>query len=293
MERDTLLAQIQTAEFIKSGGWIRPSEPLELSGGVRWTPDYCNGEGVMAILLGGELPAFMRKRLLAAHAANMAVLCLVDQAALGSAEVLEVLAAVCAEVSLVSDDGITDPLALLKFLATNECAVDADTRRRLVEFGIAACRSAATNDRKGKTLEWLLHFMFSQVQDFRVIKCNYRTATEELDVAIQLSAINPQRCWADMSKPILVAEAKNWTSKVGQEIVSKLNTIISVKRGACKIGFVVAMAGFTSDARDQVLKLATEDRVFVLMDQQALERWGYAQDFDAELNAIVVEAILD
>lgn len=293
LEREVLLQRLEASGFFSSGGWVKPVGPLDL-GTTKWTPEYVGANAVMTLVLGPSVPLFLQKRIKAAKASGFDVVCVLDWSALVSDEALLLLSAVGAKVILIKDDlSFTAPLPLLKFLGVEELAIQPETRKKLVVDGISACLAATSNDQKGKTLEHLLHFMFSQVQDFKVRDCNYRTATEELDVVVQLSGFNPSRCWAMLGAPILLAEAKNRAAKSSQGDVSKFNTILSVKRGACKIGFIVALAGFTSDARDQVLKLASEDRTFVLLDKAALEQWGAADDFDEELNKLVIDAMLD
>ncbi|MFP7721792.1 restriction endonuclease [Lysobacter sp. A3-1-A15] len=292
-ERDGLLAAIERSDFFLEEGWSKPTRALDL-GGVRWSPDYVNGSAALAIVVGNKVPSFLERRLRAAKIAGARLLCVVDWTALSSREALLLLSEVGAEVALIDDAlAISPPLPLLKFLGVEEFAVDPDVRKELIRHGIEACLSASTSDLKGKTLEWLLHFMFSQVQDFRVRSCNYKTASEELDVVVQLTTIDGRRCWAHMSAPFLVVEAKNRSDKASQEVVSKLNTVISVKRGACKIGIIVSLSGFTSGASTQVLKLAASDRIFVLIDKKKLERWGFSDDYDGVLDDIVSEAVLD
>lgn len=293
LERDQLLAAIEGADFFGAEGWVKPKNALELDG-ERWAPEYVRNGAALAVVVGPMVPSFLQRRLRAAKRSGIRLVCAVDWTAISAKQTLLLLSEVHAEVALIHNDLSVDlPLPLLKFLGSEEFAVDSEVRKQLVKNGLDACQSADTSDLKGKTLEWLLHFMFSQIQDFRVRSCNYRTASEELDVVIQLTAIDARRCWAHMSAPFLVAEAKNRKDKASQEAVSKLNTIISLKRGACKIGFVVSLSGFTSDARTQVLKLAGSDRVFVLIDKEKLEAWGSADDYDGVLNDIVSEAILD
>ena len=293
IDRDDLLGKLEAADFFAKEGWAKPDAPLDF-GAIRWSPSFVKPDSAMALILGPEVPGFLQKRLVAAHAAGIELLCVVDLAALSSSQALTLLSDVNARVCLIQENLLpSEPLALLKLLGSEEFAVEAGIRRNLIRNGLLACRAATTNDLKGKTLEWLLHFMFSQVRDFRVRSCNYRTASEELDVVVQLTNLDPVRCWAHLGAPFLIAEAKNRKEKAGQEVVSKLNTIISVKRGTCKIGFVVSLSGFTSDAHTQVLKLAAVDRTFVLLDEVALERWAASDDYDRELNDIVAEAMLN
>ena len=291
VERDELLASVEATGFFVSENWRRPSAPISV-GAEKWTPDFVGDKGALCIVTGIIIPGFLGKRMRSAKAAGVAILCVVSLEAIATPAVVKFLSEVDARVVLISEGVVGSPSPLLKLLGEEELAIDPGTRSQLIRDGLAACKAATTKDQKGKRLEWLLHFMFSQVKDFRVKQCNYRTATEELDVVVQLSNHDPSKCWASRG-PIILCEAKNQVAKASQGIVSKFNTIMAVKRGACKIGFVVSLSGFTSDAHKQVLKLAMEDRVIVLMDGDALERWCNADDYDVELNEIVVEAILD
>ena len=293
IDRDDLLERVKAAPFFAEDGWAASTAALDL-GAVRWSPSFVRQGGALTLLLSADIPNFLQRRLEAAHAAGIELLCVVDLAALSSPKTLAFLSDIDARVSLVLEDlSLSPPMALLKFLGSEEFAVEPGVRQHLIRNGLRACKAAATNDLKGKTLEWLLHFMFSQVRDFRVRSCNYRTASEELDVVVQLTNLDPARCWSHLGAPFLIVEAQNRKDKSGQEVVSKLNTIISVKRGTCKVGFVVSLSGFTSDAHTQVLKLAATDRTFVLLDEAALERWAVSDDYDRELNDIVAEAMLN
>lgn len=291
-DRDEMLRRLRGEEFFFKDGWTQPLRPVSL-GGLSWTPDFISGNRVLVLIVGGQVPNFMKKRLLAASDRELSIVCAIDIVALSSAETIKLLSSIDADVSLLTDKGFSVPLPLLKFLGVEQMAVAADIRRDLIHQGIERCQQAATNSAKGKTLEWLLHFMFSQVAGFRVRECNYRTASEELDVVIQLTTLDGARCWSHMNAPFLVAEAKNRKEKSGQEVISKLNTIISLKRGTCKVGFVISLSGFTSDARIQVLKLASQDRIFVLMDIDVIRRWACSNDYDQELDDIVSEAALN
>lgn len=291
-DRDEILQCLGSERFLKDGGWTKPDQPLTLEG-VSWTPEFVKGDAALVLLMGDQTPRFLRKRLLAARKGGITLVCAVDSIALSSSETIRLLSQIDASISLFTNRSFSEPQPLLKFLGAEQIAINADIRQELIDRGLQECGLAATNDKKGRTLEWLLHFMFSQINGFRVRECNYRTASEELDVVIQLTTLDGSRCWSHMNAPFLVAEAKNRQEKSGQEVVSKLNTIISVKRGTCKIGFVVSLSGFSSDARTQVLKLASVDRIFVLMDMDTLRRWASASDYDGELDDIVSEAALN
>lgn len=289
MERDTVLAALRAEQL---AAWSNPASPVSL-GAVNWTPDFVLGSNVAALVLNGEIPSFLRRRLEAASESGLQVCCVCDLASITAPGNLEFLSKINAQVLRLGDDASSKIfLPLLKFLGVEQIPVEAAVRSALVRDGLAACAAASTNDLKGKTLEWLLHFMLSQVADFRIVACNYRTSTEELDAVVQLRTFDPRRCWAHWRAPIIVFEAKNRKQRQGQEVVSKLNTIMETKHGNCRLGFIVSLSGFTSDAHDQVLKLAMKEQNFVLLNGADLQRWADQSDFEEALNEIVLKAML-
>lgn len=289
MDRDALLTALHAQQM---SDWSNPSSPLDLTG-VSWTPDFVRESEVATLVLNGEIPAYLRRRLQAASAHGFQIRCICDLTSITAHGNLEFFSGINAHVMLLSEDASSSVfLPLLKFLGVEQIPVESEVRSRLVRDGLNACATAKTNELKGKTLEWLLHFMLSQVSDFKVVACNYRTTTEELDVVVQLRSFDPRRCWAHWRAPIIIFEAKNRKEKQGQEVVSKLNTIMETKHGNCRLGFIVSLSGFTSDARDQVLKLALKEQNFVLLDRGDLQEWANASDFEEALNALVVKAIL-
>ena len=294
IERDELLKLVEAQGFFVSEGWRRSTVPLDLGGGLRWTPEFHHAHAAMVVLVGPTVPAFLVKRMRAAYASGLQIQALVDYEAINSSSVLRLLSEVDARICLITGEAsISSPLSLLKFLGEQEIGVQPDVRRELIQQGLTACKTATSNEMKGKRLEWLLHFMFSQISDFRVKKCNYLTASEELDIVVQVRAIDARRYWAHVGSPFLIGEAKNRAAKADQGVVSKLFGIIHVKRKACKIGVIVSLSGFTSAARTQVLKLSAEDCVFVLIDEPTLQRWATAADYDEELSEIISEAALE
>lgn len=292
-DRDKLLVKIREAPFFSQNGWSEPDSPVDFET-TSWLPSFVNNESAMAVIGDDEIRLFLRKRITAAHQSGMVVTCVVDMGPLASPESLEFLSSVDAQIVFVDEDSnISEPTPLLKALGQLELGVDSSARRTLIADGLERCATADTNDLKGKRLEWLLHFMFSQISDFRVVQCNYRTSTEEIDGVVRLSSISPARSWALLGAPHILIEAKNKKDRAGQEVVSKLNTIVQTKRGTCRIGVIVSLAGFTSPAKNQVLKLATEDRTFVLLSRHELEIWSSAADYDQALDDFVSAAMLD
>lgn len=291
--REELQAGLKARPFFSEAGWSEPETACKF-GDVSWRPDFVNDSGVMCVLTGETIPPYLRKRLEAAFKEGKSVTCVADLDVLTDSLSIELLARVDAHVSYVGVDGEPQtPKRLLKVLGEEEVPVAPEVRSKVVHSGLASCESAESSNDKGRRLEELIHFMFSQVSDFRVLRCNYRTLTEELDCVVQIRCVTLQRCWSNLAAPHILIEGKNREQKTGQESVSKLQGIMHGKRQTCRIGFLVSLSGFTSNARNQVLRFATDEKIFVLLDSQNLKDWAEADNYDDALEAYVTSAILD
>lgn len=289
MDRKNLISELKSDRM---RSWDIPSSPIKFES-IAWTPDFISEKNIAVLTIGNEVQPFLQKRIIAAKEAGYTIHCICSLSVLSEAENLIFFSDVDAKIILNEQSASSlEFLPLLKALAIEQIAVDRDARSRLVSNGLQKCLVATTNDEKGKSLEWLLHFMFSQVRDFRVVSCNYHTTNEELDVLIQLRAINPEYSWSHKSAPLIIVEAKNRKERQGQEIVSKLHTIIQTKSGNCKIGILVSLSGFTSGASDQRLKLSMSDITFVMMDKDDLQQWADANDYEGSLDTFVRQAML-
>jgi hypothetical protein len=289
MDRNVIIASLRENQL---KDWVIPESPIQLNS-LAWTPDFVSSDSVAVLVLGAEVQPFLQKRMRAAKDAGFLVSCICTLASLSASDNLELFSELDASVLLLDEGAVSSVfLPLLKSLGVEQVGVVPAVRSKLVADGLKRCNEATTTDLKGKTLEWLLHFMFSQVVDFRVISCNYHTTNEELDALIQLRTQNPEHSWAHKSAPYIVVEAKNRKDKQGQEVVSKLHTVIQTKAGNCKIGFLVSLSGFTSGAIDQRLKLAMSDITFVLMDGDDLQEWAGAVDYEDKLDEVVRKAML-
>ena len=292
-ERDEVRRAIAERRDFAKAGWAAPKSPLTY-GSVNWRPDFVRDSGVICLLSGDDIPKYIARRIRAAAGDQYDVTCAATLEILTNNENIELLMEADASIIFVVDNGqIRKSKKLLKVLAEQEITLGSDLRRRLVELGLEYCRLAKSSHEKGKRLEDLTHFLFSQVSDFRVLKCNWKTRNEELDCVIQVRSFSSDRCWAVLGSPYLVVEAKNRAEKTEQETVSKLRSVMDGKRNTCRIGFIISISGFTSGARDQVLRFATEDNIFVLLEPEDILEWSSSEDYEEKLDEITSKAILD
>lgn len=117
-----------------------------------------------------------------------------------------------------------------------------------------------TNDpnRKGKLLEDLFVQLIQIDDNLNLCERNVRTKSEEIDIVVQSSISSP--FWSKVSSPLILLECKNWKDKVGvKEVRDFAGKIENRPRLLCRIGFLIALSGFTSDVEEELVGYRARD----------------------------------
>lgn len=277
----------------KGKHWVKGSE-LDL-GGKRWVPNAVSRDGtqLLYVFLQEDLARFARERLRIASERGITPTLALNLSSLFKPELLELLIQIDANV-IVLDDYVEarrlEPRAALAALADIEVPVPPELRRSLARV-VWHRMGDGTANQKGRRLEALLAFAFSQIQDLKVVERNYRNETEEIDLVLQIDSVSP-RVWQKPGVPFILVEAKNRTDKASQPVVSSLITKLQTKRGTARIAILVSLAGFTEDARMQELRFSSQDLCVAMIDRSNFEKLLLAEDIDAELESLIRHALL-
>lgn len=273
--------------------WSAP--PVLVLGSTSWTPHAVGrGKAVLHVALLSALPRYVVKRLHAAHAEGYKVHVAITTGALYEENWVELLVAVDAQVYVIDD---FDKKARFKrrhvmaAMADLQVPVAPALRARLGDLVLRSL-DVGTAQEKGRRLEALLAFLFSQVSDFRVVLRNHRNKSQEIDLTVQIDNFSG-RVWLTPGKPLILVEAKNRKSKTDQPAFSILVTKIRTKRQAVRIGFLVSTSGFTADLEKESLRYSEADFCIVLIDGDALRQLLLSDDLDRDLERMVIEAMMD
>ena len=156
----------------------------------------------------------------------------------------------------------------------------------------AECERDVSSQSRGRRFEGLLGFLFGQTGGLRVVEHNFRTATEELDLVLQLDSLDGPRCWCHLGKPFVLVEAKFWKDPVDQQVISTFHTKLEGKRNAALLGLVFGRNGFTADAQTQVIRFSLDEYVMALIGPNELREWIDASNPDDHLEKLVRRAWL-
>lgn len=264
--------------------------------GKNWRPHAVSSDGaeVLHVSLHGAIPRFVIDRLQRAAAKGVKGVVALSVATLYQPDVVAELAAIDTEVLVLDDYREERRLTrrhVLAAVADIEVPIDPDRRRQIGEE-IWGRISEGTAHQKGRRLEALLAFLFSQVDDLRVVERNFRGASDEIDLVLQVDN-HSNRAWQKVGVPFILVEAKNRVDKATQQDVSALISKLQTKRGSARFGLMVAVAGFTQDATLQELKFAASHDICVpMIDGDSLARLIAAPDLDEVLEQIVRAALL-
>lgn len=271
--------------------WAAPA--LLTLGSTSWRPSAVgNGQNVLHVALLDTLPSFLVRRFVAAHAAGFRLHVALTTAALYQPAWLRLLSEVDAHVYVVDD---FDKAARYRrrhvLAAVADLQVPVSPTDRAAIGKIALDRiDAGTAQEKGRRLEALLAFLFSQVSDFRVVLRNHRNKSQEIDLTLQIDNFS-RRVWH--GKPLILVEAKNRSTKADQPTFSVLVTKIRTKRQSVKIGILVSTTGFTADLERESLRYSESDLCVVLIGPAELRALFESEDLDDHLERMVIKALMD
>ena len=121
-------------------------------------------------------------------------------------------------------------------------------------------RKTSDPNRKGKLLEKLFIQLIQIDGSFVLYEHNVKTKSEEIDIVIQPGTISP--FWSRVSSPLILLECKNWKDKVrAKDVRDFAGKIENRPRLLCRIGFLIALSGFTKGAREELLGYRARDFV--------------------------------
>lgn len=122
---------------------------------------------------------------------------------------------------------------------------------------------------KGRLLEELMLILLKSIPGFERTTTNQRSADEELDLIVQLDGADP--FWSNDGQYVLV-ECKNWSAKAKPNVIDSFRQKMERRHARCRLGFFVAIAGFTKGVESNLLAERKESHVVVLLQKAELQQ---------------------
>jgi hypothetical protein len=262
--------------------WRAPDNPLQLGGKLRWRPHLvrpANAQhpGLLQVVLTDVLQPYFVERLRAAQLAGWDLHLVVDVGSLYASDFVAQLTGLDITIHVTREDGQLSPgQDLLTVLGVRAVALPRETVTKLAKSAWDR-RGGGNAVARGRRLEGLLALLFGQVNGLRILETNLRTATEEIDIALQTDR-NVDASWYESGVPFVLVESKNWTSTVGSKEISAFLVKVEYKRGRCRIGIMCAAGGFSPEARAQGLRLSATPLTIAMMGPKEIADWIDSRD---------------
>ncbi len=138
---------------------------------------------------------------------------------------------------------------------------------------------ANDNTEKGKALENIAEYLMDASENFQVMGKRIRTSREEIDLCCCNISLNSE-VWKWGA--FILIECKNWSDKVGIEVIRDLGYIMSYKGNRTSILF--AGNGITSRAQDEIINYAMSEKYILCIDKKELEAIRNKEDFEQLLH---------
>jgi CheY-like chemotaxis protein len=188
---------------------------------------------------------------------------------------------------------------LLRVKVANAVASVRD--RRLANLGDAAAelaiaelwqtvRAEADPHRKGKALEDLLLVVFRTIPGLTRVWNRVTNEIEEIDILLRNESTDP--FWVKEGAYVLF-ECKNWSKPVGRSELDVFVRKLERRHQRCKLGFFVAVGGFTDPALKLQLADGKDAVLVVPMNGEDLARLVAPGDRSAVLKDLHQRAVMN
>jgi restriction endonuclease Mrr len=117
--------------------------------------------------------------------------------------------------------------------------------------------------------------LFKSIPGFEQITPRVRSAAEEIDLTVMNQSTDP--LWSKES-PFFLVECKNWSRTTERKELDAFASKLLRRGERCRLGFFVAIGGFSQGFKDLAGGYAARGFVIVLVDQRELEALVLAGD---------------
>ncbi|MBN1205727.1 MAG: restriction endonuclease [Myxococcaceae bacterium] len=140
-------------------------------------------------------------------------------------------------------------------------------------------------------LEDLLALIFKSIPGFEGTMTDRRSADEQLDLLIPNDS--PATFWQQTQSQYFLGECKNWSGPVDPKEMDAFYQKIARRYGRCRLGFFIAVGGFTRGFGNVLQAERKGDILIVPIDRAQLDELVHAKDRNAKLMEFNHRAVMD
>ena len=146
-----------------------------------------------------------------------------------------------------------------------------DSMLKITCKGLEKSELAKCRNKKGKVLEDFCESFFTATNGISVFDRNVNLETEEIDLFLQNNTRKPY--WAYLQSPNILVECKNWTEPVGANEVKLFRQKINDHRNLIKVGFFVAINGFTDGLPFELIRSQKDEIILGIITKEDFEEF--------------------
>jgi DNA-binding response OmpR family regulator len=162
-------------------------------------------------------------------------------------------------------------------------------RERAIKQLWEEAKTERNRNKKGKALEDLFALLLKSIPGFERTITNRRADDEEIDTFTPNDS--PDRFWQNERSQYLFGECKNWSGPTDPKEITHFIGKIERSYGRCRLGFFVAINGFTQGAQQHARDERKGDVLVLLLRGADVERLVMAKDRNAILKEFHQRAI--
>jgi len=143
---------------------------------------------------------------------------------------------------------------------------------------------------KGAALEDLVALLFKSIPGFERTQTDRKSLDEQIDIVVPNESKDP--FWQQARSQYILGECKNWSKPVDPKELDSFIKDIDRRFGRCRLGFFIAVGGFTRGVESRLAAAREGDVLIVLLDGARLQEWVLAQDRNAKLKELHDRALM-
>jgi CheY-like chemotaxis protein len=163
-------------------------------------------------------------------------------------------------------------------------------REQVIRELWAGVLGEADPHRKGKLLEDLVAVLFKSIPGFEQTQTDRSSTDEQIDLLIPNGSLDP--FWQQESQYFL-GECKNWSKPVDPKEMDSLFQKMKRRYGRVRLGFFIAVGGFTKGFRSVLQAERNTDSLIIPMGREQLEALINAKDRNEKLKDLHRQAVVD
>jgi CheY-like chemotaxis protein len=144
--------------------------------------------------------------------------------------------------------------------------------------------------RKGKLLEDLVALLFKSIPGFERTETDLKSIDEQIDILIPNESTDP--LWQREQSPYFLGECKHWSKPVGPAELDRFRNDIKRRYGRCRLGFFIAIGGFTSGFHSTLAAAREGDALIIAIDAEQLQSLVEATNRNAKLKELHARATM-